>query len=682
MADNDAIRVMLPRPHPKQQEFILHPAKRKVIRAGRRGGKTVGVSIYGTEQFLHGHRVLYAAPTMEQVGRFWTTVIRALSGPISLGMFRKNESEHFIELQGTEQRLKAKTAWNANSLRGDYADVLILDEFQLMNEETWNTVGAPMLLDNDGDAVFIYTPPSLKSRSVSKADDPQHAAKMFKKATELMESGSDRWATFHFTSMDNPHLSRAALDEIASDMTSLAYRMEIQAEDVNEAPGALWTRKMIDDNRVLSAPDFHRVVVAVDPATTAAGDEAGVMVCGSAGDHAFLVADRTTEGSPLVWAKSAVSAYHNFNADCIVAEKNQGGEMVEITIHQVDSDVPVKLVHASRGKYVRAEPISAKAEKGLIHHVGNFPKLEDELCVVADTWVTTQYGKKPIQFVTTDDFVLTRKGFVRVVNAGCTGFVDKLVKISTRNGRNLLTTIHHPVYNKISGFVEARSLEKGNILEVNRLWRTSPLGSTNMENPLLSMDRDGLSQRMGITKIEKENCYIDLFGSTTTERFQVALMFIIRMAISSIIISRILRRRHGRDMSHITLGIGGLKKSESAFQILGRTTGKQKNLTKSFAPDAELSLRVPEQGPCFVKEFAEEDTIQSIDIIDCPSTPVFNLHTQDPHEYFANEILVHNCLWTPGDSSPNRLDAFVWGMTELMVFDPAFDPLDLEGARM
>jgi len=375
------IEVHLPRPHAKQREFIDHPAKRKVIRAGRRGGKTVGIGIAAVEWFLAGHRVLYAAPTQEQVGRFWATVTRALHEPIKLGYFKKDESEHYIELHGTEQRLKSKTAWNADSLRGDYADKLIFDEWQLVNEDAWGLVGAPMLLDTDGDAVFIYTPPSLRSRSVSKANDPQHAAKLFKKAQELQNGGSTRWAVFHFTSMDNPYLSRDALGEISQDMTDLAYRMEILAEDVNEAPGALWTRKSIEDNRVQVCPECQKIVVALDPSTTSEGDEAGIIVTGKAGNHGYVIDDNTIQGSPLVWAKAAVEAYRKHSANLIVAEKNQGGEMVELTIHQVDPDVPVKLVHASRGKQVRAEPISAKAEKGQIHHVGSFPALEDELCL-------------------------------------------------------------------------------------------------------------------------------------------------------------------------------------------------------------------------------------------------------------------------------------------------------------
>lgn len=370
------LKIILPAPHSRQAEFIDHPAKRKVIRAGRRGGKTVGMAIYAVEKFLEGRRVLYAAPTVDQISTFWRHVRDALQAPIDAGVFKKNETERVIELPGSTQRIRGKTAWNSDTLRGDYADVLILDEWQLMNEDAWGVVGAPMLLDNNGDAVFVYTPPSLHSRSASKAKDPQHAAKMFRKRSQ---DTSGRWATFHFRSSDNPYISEEALAEITQDMTDLAYRMEILAEDIDEAPGALWTRANIEGNRVVSFPNMERLVVAIDPSATSTGDDAGIIVAGRSNSHLYVLADNTLQGSPLAWAKSAVAAYNMHKADCIVAEANNGGEMVAQVIAQVDSTVPVRLVYASRGKQTRAEPIAAIYEKGHGHHVGSFFALEDEM---------------------------------------------------------------------------------------------------------------------------------------------------------------------------------------------------------------------------------------------------------------------------------------------------------------
>lgn len=374
--------VILPRPFEKQAEFIDSQAKRKMVRAGRRGGKTKGVSIYACKRFLTKRRILYAAPTADQLGRFWFEVTKAFKAPIDAGILYKNESEHILEVKGTEQRIRAKTAWNADTLRGDYADELILDEFQLMNEDTWSIVGSPMMLDSNGNATFIYTPPSLRSRSASKATDPMHAAKQFKKYQELALTNPKRYATFHFSSHMNPFLSREALKEITQDMTSIGYRMEILAEDVNEAPGALWTRETIEKYRVHSVPkELDRVIVSLDPSASSEGDECGIIGMGKKGDHGYVLADRTLQSSPLVWGQEAIKLYHELEADCIVAEKNQGGEMISTILLGLDKRVVVHLVHASRGKQPRAEPAAAKYEHGFVHHVGPFPQLEDEMCL-------------------------------------------------------------------------------------------------------------------------------------------------------------------------------------------------------------------------------------------------------------------------------------------------------------
>ena len=274
------LTVELRQPHAKQEEFIRSRAKRKIIRAGRRGGKTAGMAIAAVEAFLAGKRVLYAAPTTEQTGAFWAEVCRSLAEPISAKVFNKNESERFIELPGTQQRIRAKTAWNADTLRGDYADLLILDEYQLMNEDAWEVVGKPMLLDNNGDAVFIYTPPSLLSAGVSKARDPRHATKLFKAASA---DTTGQWQAFHFTSWDNPYISHEALEHIAIDMSQAAYRQEIMAEDdeiqtswlvyqFNERVCKIPRRPIPDNYIVYTGHDFGKanpaaLFVAQDPAT-------------------------------------------------------------------------------------------------------------------------------------------------------------------------------------------------------------------------------------------------------------------------------------------------------------------------------------------------------------------------------------------------------------------------------
>ena len=388
----DECRIILRRPHAVQQRIKDSTAKRKVLRAGRRGGKTVIAATICVEKFLQGLRPLYAAPTADQLGTFWFEITKALAEPIAAGIFKKNETHHTIELPGTKQRIKGKTAWDSNTLRGDYTDFLVLDEFQLMNEDIWGVVGAPMLLDNDGDAMFIYTPPSLSVRSITKAKDPQHAAKMFQRAAA---DSTGRWEAFHFTSFDNPHISRTALEEITQDMTNLAYRQEILAEDIEEVPGALWTRKLIADTRVTKYPRLSRIAVGVDPAGSIT-TETGIVVAGKGTDgQGYILDDKSLAGTPGEWADAVLTAYNRNEADIIIGEVNFGGDMVEATIMRTadahNQTCRYKNVHAARGKAVRAEPIVAQYEHETIHHVGDFPELEDEMV----TWVPGESQLSP-----------------------------------------------------------------------------------------------------------------------------------------------------------------------------------------------------------------------------------------------------------------------------------------------
>ena len=383
-------KVLLKKPHPHQEAFLNSKAQRKIIRAGRRGGKTTGVAILAVRSFLEGRRVLYAAPTAEQIGQFWKEVKTTLAAPIDAGLYSKNETDHTIERTGTNQSIKAKTAWNADTLRGDHTDLLILDEWQLMEETAWKDVGSPMLLDNNGYAVFVYTPPSVYSQASSRFCDPRHASKMFKEAVAeqqaaLSENRTSRWEAFHFRSQDNPHISQDALREISKDMTSLSYRQEILAEDIEDAPGALWPRTLFEPIRVHLFPSLTRIAVGVDPSGGAG--ECGIVVVGIAQcsckgnpeQHAFVLADRTLKGSPDTWAKEAVAAYRTFSASRMYVEKNFGGDMVESTIKTVDPTISFKAVIASRGKALRAEPVAAMYEQGKVHHVGHLDALEEEM---------------------------------------------------------------------------------------------------------------------------------------------------------------------------------------------------------------------------------------------------------------------------------------------------------------
>lgn len=159
-------------------------------------------------------------------------------------------------------------------------------------------------------------------------------------------------------------------------------RQELLGELLDDVEGALWTITLLDENRVQEHPDLQRVVVAVDPSggTGPNHDEQGIVVAGLGVDgELYILADRSCSLSPHGWASRAVGAYREFSADRIVAEINYGGAMVESTIRQVDKNVPVEVITASRGKVQRAEPVAALYEQHRVHHVGAMPKLEDQL---------------------------------------------------------------------------------------------------------------------------------------------------------------------------------------------------------------------------------------------------------------------------------------------------------------
>lgn len=160
-------------------------------------------------------------------------------------------------------------------------------------------------------------------------------------------------------------------------------RQELYGEIVDAVDGALWTHALIDQERVTEYPPLMRVVVAIDPAVTSGdqSDETGIVVAGMTNDgHYYVLKDLTLRTSPERWARVAVQAFHDYKADRVIGETNNGGDMIELLLRQVDPAVPYKKVTATRGKLVRAEPVAALYEQRRAHHVGLLPELEDQMC--------------------------------------------------------------------------------------------------------------------------------------------------------------------------------------------------------------------------------------------------------------------------------------------------------------
>lgn len=163
-------------------------------------------------------------------------------------------------------------------------------------------------------------------------------------------------------------------------------KQEIYGKMLEDSPDALWKRDTLDETRVtkVDLSKMRSIVVAIDPAASVTDDssETAIMVCAAGDDgHGYLLEDITCKAKPEVWAAKAVEAYHRFKADRIIAESNNGGDMVIGTIMSVDRLVPCKKIIASRGKYTRAEPVASLYAQKLVHHVGYYAELEDQQCL-------------------------------------------------------------------------------------------------------------------------------------------------------------------------------------------------------------------------------------------------------------------------------------------------------------
>ena len=180
------------------------------------------------------------------------------------------------------------------------------------------------------------------------------------------------------------NLAPAFLETIAARYAGTRLgRQELDGEIVEDRPDALWSRALIEAARIAAPPSLERIVVAVDPPASTGRRAAacGIVAAGRAGDLICVLADETVTGlSPAGWAAKAIALWRRLQADALVVEVNQGGEMARAVLAEADPSVPVTAVHARRGKWLRAEPVAALYEQGRVKHAGLFPALEDEMC--------------------------------------------------------------------------------------------------------------------------------------------------------------------------------------------------------------------------------------------------------------------------------------------------------------
>ncbi|MFI4949143.1 MAG: DNA-packaging protein [Alphaproteobacteria bacterium] len=253
-----------------------------------------------------------------------------------------------------------------NRLRGPQHDFAWCDELAAWRyPATWDMLMFGLRLGADPRVVVTTTPRPIKLIRVLLADP-----------NVVMTRGR--------TAENYANLAPAFLDQIVRryEGTRLG-RQELDAEILDDMPGALWQRGVIEATRTSVLPELVRVVVAIDPAVSASedSDETGIIAAGrDANGRGYVLADASGRYAPSEWAHAAIAAYGAHQADRIVAEINNGGDMVEATLRVIDPNVPFSAVRAARGKVARAEPVAALYEQGRIHHIGAFPQLEDQMC--------------------------------------------------------------------------------------------------------------------------------------------------------------------------------------------------------------------------------------------------------------------------------------------------------------
>jgi predicted phage terminase large subunit-like protein len=217
-------------------------------------------------------------------------------------------------------------------------------------------------------------------------EHPQTVITTTPRPTKLIKELLGKDSTFitrGSTFENSKNLSQSALLEMQNRYANTRLgRQELFGEVLDDNPGALWNRTQIETTRVQEAPAFVRVVVGIDPAVTSGEDSdfTGIVTAGVSQDgHYYILSDKTIKASPDKWARVAINEFELHKADRIIAETNNGGDLVVHLLQQVNPNIPVKKVTATRGKAVRAEPIAALYEQGRVHHVGYFAELEQQM---------------------------------------------------------------------------------------------------------------------------------------------------------------------------------------------------------------------------------------------------------------------------------------------------------------
>lgn len=360
--------------HDPNTRFIIVPC-------GRRWGKTKGAANGSIEFLLEGKKILWGDTISGNIDRYVDRYFKPelLKSNIP---FSWSTQKKVLSLDMTDGYIDFRSADRPENWEGFGYDIIILNEagIILKNDYLYTNAVLPMLMDSPKSKLFAIGTPKGK---VTKEGKEHRYYSLYKRAVD----NDPAFDLFQFSSYDNPFLSQTDVKELEDEMRLMNPQMvqqEIYAQFVDGAAGELWDEVIIERSRIKVAPELKRITVNIDPAISnnADSDETGITVTGKDGNgNGYVLADESGKYSPEQWASIAVQLADKWKADCIVAEKNQGGDMVTAVLKSKGCQTRIKLVTATKGKFVRAEPIYSFYEQGKIFHVGYHHKLERQMCI-------------------------------------------------------------------------------------------------------------------------------------------------------------------------------------------------------------------------------------------------------------------------------------------------------------
>lgn len=361
-----------------QLDFLFNSTARFIIvPTGRRFGKTKGSSNASIEWILEGKKGLWGDTISGNIDRY---VERYFKPEINFE-YSYSSMKKVLKCELSGGYIDFRSADRPENWEGFGYDFIILNEagIILKNDYLFTNAVLPMLMDNpNSKLIAIGTPKGKKT----KAEKEHRFYTLYKRAL----ANDPLYQQYTYSSYDNPFLSPQDIKELEEEirlMNPAMVQQEIYGQFVDGAAGELWDEVIIERQRVKVKPELVRITINIDPAISAKADsdETGITITGrDAAGNGYTLGDESGKYSPEGWANVAIQAYEKWDADAIVAEKNQGGDMVESVLRSAGFYGRIKLVTATKGKFIRAEPVYALYEQGKIFHVGYHPKLEAQMC--------------------------------------------------------------------------------------------------------------------------------------------------------------------------------------------------------------------------------------------------------------------------------------------------------------